>query len=134
MEIDNQPSIEGTLLGNFEKFSKQRLETMWRRVIGNKSEVTRTKQTKINGESTLFIRRDVSDVKMWSELKDQDRLIISWNEEGRFKRLVVTKNTLVGTEKMSDGQEAVVIKSEKRDSLGDLKETIRKFYINDRRQ
>ncbi len=133
MEIDNQPSIEGTLLGNFEKFSKQRLETMWRRVIGNKSEVTRTKQTKINGESTLFIRRDVSDVKMWSELKDQDRLIISWNEEGRFKRLVVTKNTLVGTEKMSDGQEAVVIKSEKRDSLGDLKETIRKFYINDRR-
>ena len=115
-------------LGNLENFSKQRFEKVWRRVIGDENELTRTKQVKINGESTLFIRRDMADVKIRLEPEDQDRLIISWNENGKFKRLAITENDLVGIERMDGGREAVVIKRAKRDSLDDLIETTRKFY------
>lgn len=128
MGIDNQPATEGASLGNLENFSKQRFEKVWRRVIGDENELTRTKQVKINGESTLFIRRDMADVKIRLEPEDQDRLIISWNENGKFKRLAITENDLVGIERMDGGREAVVIKRAKRDSLDDLIETTRKFY------
>jgi hypothetical protein len=123
MNIDNKPSGEPRVMGEFKNFTQDRFKDAWKRVIGEEESIIRERHVKKGQELPVVETEKFTKVKAIFDA-GENISIISWkNEEGATKFLSINGDYLVGVERAITGQEAVVIMKSKEG-----KQTIRKYY------
>lgn len=123
MSIDNKPSNEPRVMGEFKSFTQDRLEDLWTRIIGSERNIIKEKHVKIGKELPVVEIESMADVGVIFNA-GTDSSLISWKDKnGETKTLPINPGCSVGFERAKTGEEAVVIMKTKGD-----KQTIRKFY------